>query len=90
MWPTKTSPRQAEAALGSTSKQRQGTLPSQAVISGDEAEARRIHGAGLAGHGVGEALTLESGGQVHFAAGKEACKKLHDHLHLLLRRVAFA
>ncbi|WP_197031498.1 hypothetical protein [Mesorhizobium ciceri] len=58
--------------------------------SGDEAEARRIHGAGLAGHGVGKTLTLKSGGQVHFAAGKEACKKLHNHLHLLLRRVAFA
>ena len=48
--------------------------------SGDEAEARRSHRAGLAGHGVGEALTLESGGQVHFAAGKEAGKKLHHHL----------
>ncbi|MCZ8545892.1 hypothetical protein OOJ09_17015 [Mesorhizobium qingshengii] len=58
--------------------------------SGDEAEAGRGHRAGLAGHGVGKALTLESGGQVHFAAGKEAGKKLHDHLHLLLRRVAFA
>jgi hypothetical protein len=49
--------------------------------SGDEAEPRRGHGAGLAGHGVGEALALESGRQVHFAAGKEAGKKLHDHLH---------
>jgi hypothetical protein len=49
--------------------------------SGDEAEARRSHRAGLAGHGVGEALTLESCGQVHFAAGEEAGKKLHDHLH---------
>ena len=70
-------------------KQRQGCAAPK-KSSGDEAEARRIHGAGLAGHGVGEALTLESGGQVHFAAGKEACKKLHNHLHLLLRRVAFA
>ncbi|WP_167335219.1 hypothetical protein [Mesorhizobium erdmanii] len=48
--------------------------------SGDEAKARRSHRAGLAGHGVGKTLTLESGGQVHFAAGKEAGKKLHDHL----------
>ncbi|WP_181166752.1 hypothetical protein [Mesorhizobium sp. B2-5-4] len=49
-------------------------------VSGDEAETRRSHGPGLARHGVGEALTLESGGQVHFAAGEEAGKKLHDHL----------
>ena len=77
---TKTPPRQTEATLGSTSKQRQGTLPSQAVVSGDEAEARCIHGAGLAGHGVGKALALKSGRQVHFAAGKEAGKKLHHHL----------
>jgi hypothetical protein len=69
-------------------KQRQGCAALKS--SSDEAEARRIHGAGLAGHGVGKTLTLESGGQVHFAAGKEACKKLHNHLHLLLRRVAFA
>ena len=30
---------------------------------------------------LAKALTLESGRQVHFAAGKEAGKKLHDHLH---------
>ncbi|MBE1709289.1 MULTISPECIES: hypothetical protein [Mesorhizobium] len=48
--------------------------------SGHEAEARRSHRTGLAGHGVGKALTLESGRQVHFAAGKEAGKKLHHHL----------
>jgi hypothetical protein len=53
--------------------------------SGDETEARRSHGAGLAGHGVGKALTLESGGQVHFAAGEEACKKLHHYLHSVAR-----
>ena len=50
------------------------------IISGDEAEAGGVHGAGLARHGVGKTLTLESGGQVHFAAGEEAGKKLHDHL----------
>ncbi|MER9299138.1 hypothetical protein NKI38_21965 [Mesorhizobium sp. M0621] len=77
----------SEAALQFQSSGRDA-LPLKS--SGDEAEARRIHGAGLAGHGVGETLTLESGGQVHFAAGEEACKKLHNHLHLLLRRVAFA
>ena len=61
-------------------KQRQGDAAWE-KSSGDEAEARRSHRAGLAGQGVGEALTLESGGQVHFAAGEEAGKKLHDHLH---------
>ena len=69
----------SQAALQSW-KQRQGSAALE-KSSGDEAEARRSHRAGLAGHGVGEALTLESGGQVHFAAGKEAGKKLHDHLH---------
>jgi len=49
--------------------------------SGDEAEARRSHRTSLSGHGVGKALTLEGGRQVHFAAGEEAGKKLHDHLH---------
>jgi hypothetical protein len=58
-----------------------GDAAREVSISGDEAEARGCHGAGLAGHGVGKALALESGGQVHFAAGEEACKKLHDHLH---------
>lgn len=56
------------------------TLFLELLLSGDEAEARRSHGAGLARHGLGEALTLESRGQVHFAAGEEAGKKLHDHL----------
>ena len=51
------------------------------VRSGDEAEARGSHGAGLAGHGVGKALALKRGRQVHFTAGEEAGKKLHDHLH---------
>ncbi|MBZ9732339.1 hypothetical protein LB534_00630 [Mesorhizobium sp. CA18] len=51
------------------------------IASGDEAEAGSIHGAGLAGHGLGETLTLESGRQVHFAAGEQAGKKLHHHLH---------
>jgi hypothetical protein len=60
-------------------KQRQGGAAPE-KWSGDEAEARRSHRTGLAGHGVGKALTLESGGQVHFAAGEEAGKKLHDHL----------
>jgi hypothetical protein len=46
--------------------------------SGNEAETSRRHRAGLAGHGVGKALTLKSGGEVHFAAGEEAGKKLHD------------
>jgi hypothetical protein len=50
------------------------------IASGDEAEAGGIHGAGLAGHGVGKALTFEGSRQVHFAAGEEAGKKLHDHL----------
>jgi len=70
---------QTEAALQSTchsGRERCAVV----VISGDEAEAHRIHGAGLAGHGVGKALALESGRQVHFAAGKEAGKKLHHHL----------
>ncbi|WP_167514619.1 hypothetical protein [Mesorhizobium intechi] len=48
--------------------------------SSDKTEARRSHRPGLAGHGFGKALALESGGQVHFAAGKEAGKKLHHHL----------
>ena len=51
------------------------------MVSGNEAEAGGIHGAGLAGHGVGKTLTLESGRQVHFAAGEEAGKKLHHYLH---------
>ncbi|MET3579545.1 hypothetical protein ABID19_002576 [Mesorhizobium robiniae] len=54
---------------------------------GDETEARRIHGAGLAGHGVGKALALERSCQVHFATGKEAGKKLHDHLHSVAQRI---
>ncbi|CAH2408727.1 hypothetical protein MES5069_70345 [Mesorhizobium escarrei] len=49
--------------------------------SGDEAEARGGHGAGLARHGVGKALALERGRQVHFTASKKAGKKLHHHLH---------
>jgi hypothetical protein len=49
--------------------------------SGDEAEARSGHGAGLAGHGFGKALALERGRQVHFTAKKKAGKKLHHHLH---------
>ena len=61
-------------------KQRQGNAACK-KSSGDEAEARRSHRAGLAGQGVGKAVTLESGGQVHFAAGEEAGKKLHDDLH---------
>ena len=56
------------------------TRPHSFLISGDETEARGSHGAGLAGHGVGKALALKRGRQVHFAAGEEACKKLHDHL----------
>ncbi|MEW6633769.1 MAG: hypothetical protein AB1440_23095 [Pseudomonadota bacterium] len=52
------------------------------VISGDKAKAGGGHGAGLAGHGLGKALTLQSGGQVHFAAGEKAGKQLHRHLHL--------
>jgi hypothetical protein len=70
---------QTEAALLSTvdsGRERCAVV----VISGDEAEAHRIHGAGLAGHGVGKALALESGRQVHFAAGEKAGKKLHHHL----------
>ncbi|WP_284273710.1 hypothetical protein [Mesorhizobium huakuii] len=60
-------------------KRRQGDAALE-KCSGDEAEASRGHRTGLAGHRVGKALTLESGGQVHFAAGKEAGKKLHHHL----------
>ena len=40
--------------------------------SGDEAEARGGHGAGLARHGVGKALALERGRQAHFTASKKA------------------
>ncbi|MER8432647.1 hypothetical protein [Mesorhizobium caraganae] len=70
---------QTEAALLSTvdsGRERCAVV----VISGDEAKAHRVHSAGLAGHGVGKALALESGGQVHFAAGEKAGKKLHHHL----------
>ncbi|MCF6112857.1 hypothetical protein [Mesorhizobium muleiense] len=49
--------------------------------SGDEAEARGGHGAGLARHCVGKALALERGRQAHFTASKKAGKKLHHHLH---------
>ncbi|WP_167391499.1 hypothetical protein [Mesorhizobium temperatum] len=58
-----------------------GSAACELVRSGDEAEAGGGHGAGLARHGVGKALALERGRQVHFTAGKKAGKKLHDHLH---------
>ncbi|CDX51892.1 hypothetical protein MPL1032_140141 [Mesorhizobium plurifarium] len=65
--PTKTPPRQAgrrwNAACG--------------IVSCDKAETGSGHGAGLARHGLGEALTLQSGRQVHFAAGEQAGKELH-------------
>jgi hypothetical protein len=69
---------QQKRRLGETGRRR--IQLGRPIVSGDEAEAGGIHGAGLAGHGVGKTLTLESGGQVHFAAGKEAGKKLHHHL----------
>ncbi|WP_189341530.1 hypothetical protein [Mesorhizobium sp. M2A.F.Ca.ET.042.01.1.1] len=53
------------------------------IVSGNKAETSSGHGAGLAGHGLGEALTLQSGRQVHFAAGEKAGKELHHHLHLV-------
>jgi len=68
------------AALRPTSKRRQGSAARKS-LSGDETEARRSHGAGLAGHGLGKALALERGRQVHFATGEKAGKKLHHHLH---------
>ena len=47
--------------------------------SGDEAEACCRHGAGLTGHRAVEALALERGGQVHFAAlAEHAGKEFHD------------
>ncbi|MDX8521880.1 hypothetical protein [Mesorhizobium dulcispinae] len=58
-------------------------MPSAMAVSGNEAEASGGHGAGLTGHGLGKALTLESGRQVHFAAGEKAGKQLHHHLHLV-------
>ncbi|MDX8492861.1 hypothetical protein RFN29_14880 [Mesorhizobium sp. VK22B] len=64
--------------------QRDGSKYRQkAAVSGNEAEASGGHGAGLAGHGLGKTLTLESGRQVHFAAGEQAGKELHHHLHLV-------
>jgi hypothetical protein len=53
------------------------------IVSGNKAETGSSHGAGLAGHGLGEALTLQGGRQVHFAAGEQAGKELHHHLHLV-------
>ncbi|WP_292314929.1 hypothetical protein [Mesorhizobium sp.] len=53
------------------------------IVSGNKAETSSGHGAGLAGHGLGEALTLQSGRQVHFAPGEKAGKELHHHLHLV-------
>ncbi|CDX59108.1 hypothetical protein MPL3365_30468 [Mesorhizobium plurifarium] len=47
------------------------------IVSGDKAETGGGHGAGLARHGLSEALTLQSGRQVHFAAGEQAGKELH-------------
>ncbi len=60
------------------------------VGSGDKAQARGCHGGGLARHRLGEALTLESGGQVHLAAGEEAGQNFIVISIRLLRRVAFA
>ncbi|UVC18769.1 hypothetical protein [Mesorhizobium onobrychidis] len=60
-----------------------GSAACELVRSGDEAEARGGHGAGLARHSVGKALALERGGQVHFTASEKASKKLHCHLHLV-------
>ncbi|WP_168247759.1 MULTISPECIES: hypothetical protein [unclassified Mesorhizobium] len=57
-------------------------MPLEKAASGNETEAGGSHGAGLAGHGLGEALTLEGGRQVHFAAREQAGKELHCHLHL--------
>jgi hypothetical protein len=59
----------------------EGSAAYELVRSGDETEACGGHGAGLAGHGVGKALALERGRQVHFATGEKAGKKLHCHLH---------
>ncbi|CDX26054.1 hypothetical protein MPL3356_60216 [Mesorhizobium plurifarium] len=50
---------------------------SNRIVLGDKAETSGGHGAGLARHGLGEALTLQSGRQVHFAAGEQAGKELH-------------
>ncbi|WP_292513335.1 hypothetical protein [Mesorhizobium sp.] len=58
-----------------------GSAACELVRSGDEAEACSGHSTGLARHGVGKALALERGRQVHFTARKKAGKKLHDHLH---------
>ncbi|WP_168247326.1 MULTISPECIES: hypothetical protein [unclassified Mesorhizobium] len=65
------------------SMRRQSDAVRKTGVSSDEAEASGSHGAGLAGHGLGETLTLESGRQVHFAAGEQAGKELHHHLHLV-------
>ena len=46
---------------------------------GEKAQAGACNGAGLAGHRAAEALALERGGQVHFAAiAEQAGKELHD------------
>jgi hypothetical protein len=55
------------------------------VRSGHEAETGGGDRAGLAGHGAGKALALESGGQVGFAAGEEAAEELHVYLHSVAR-----
>lgn len=78
-WANRTPPRQNRSGVNLEAAA--GSAALEVGISGDEAEARRIHGAGLARHGLGKALALESGRQVHLAAGEEAGKKLHVHLH---------
>jgi len=60
--------------------------------SGDEAEARCRHGAGLAGHRAVEALALKRGGEIHFAAlAEHAGQEFHDTSPcILVTRGAFA
>lgn len=50
-------------------------------MSGYEAEASSGNCAGLARHGLRKTLTLQSGRQVHLAAGEQASEKLHCNLH---------
>lgn len=45
-----------------------------------EAKASRGDGSSLARHAAGELLALQSGGQVHLAAGEKAGEKLHHNL----------
>ncbi|WP_292500239.1 hypothetical protein [Mesorhizobium sp.] len=83
MWSArdKTPPRQDRSGAVINFEAAERSAARKLVRSGDETKTRGGHGAGLAGHGVGKALALERGRQVHFTASEKAGKKLHVHLH---------